>query len=158
MAGIRLIAKTANNTNGRTEYQCTRFNSSNEALSSLIFVKLLAASCGESTANKITEMTNAGIVVHSTFLIGSNKSTLTIIDAKLVVSESGDILSPKNAPDTTAPAVISTDKPSAELTLTNATPSVAAVVSELPMLIPIIAVTMKTIAKKNFPFTVSIAR
>ena len=69
--------------------------------------------------------------------------------AKLVVSDNGDILSPKKAPETIAPAVIASDKSSAPAMPINATPTVATVVSELPTERPMIAVTTKTTAKKN---------
>ena len=57
--------------------------------------------------------------------------------AMLVVSESGDILSPKNAPDTTAPAVIARLAPKASPMPIKATPMVAQVVRLLPMAMPI---------------------
>ena len=50
--------------------------------------------------------THAGMVVYIMFLICSNKSMPTMEAAMPVVSDSGDILSPKNAPDTIAPPVI----------------------------------------------------
>src|SRR5690625_6175195 len=55
------------------------------------------------------DIKKAGIVVHVIFLICANKSTFNIEDAMFVVSESGDILSPKKAPETIAPAVIGSD-------------------------------------------------
>src|SRR3546814_14531249 len=47
----------------------------------------------------------AGTVVGIMFLMCENRSTPVTAGARFVVSESGDTLSPKNAPDTTAPAV-----------------------------------------------------
>jgi hypothetical protein len=52
----------------------------------------------------------------------------------LVVSDSGDILSPKYAPEITAPAVIAGSNDSPWAIPINATPIVAAVVQELPIL------------------------
>ena len=60
-----------------------------------------------------------------------------------VVSESGDILSPKNAPDTIAPAVIDGFNPKAFEIPIRATPNVATVVKLLPIEIPMIAVIKK---------------
>ena len=59
------------------------------------------------------------------------------------VSDKGDILSPKNAPDTTAPAAIATLASKALLMPIKATPKVAAVVKLLPRAIPIIEVRIK---------------
>src|SRR6188472_3746128 len=57
----------------------------------------------------------------------------TIDGTRTVVSEMGVSLSPKYAPDTTAPAVITVDAPIAGARATRATPRVAAVVHELPI-------------------------
>ena len=54
----------------------------------------------------------------------------------VVVSESGDILSPKKAPETTAPAVIAGEAPKASPMPIKATPTVAQVVRLLPMATP----------------------
>lgn len=68
-----------------------------------------------------------------------------MLAAKFVVSERGDILSPKKAPETMAPAVRAREASIAPAMLINARPSVATVVSELPMAVPIIAVVTNTI-------------
>ena len=60
-----------------------------------------------------------------------------------MVSESGDILSPKNEPETIAPPVIAGFKSKAFDIPIRATPSVATVVKLLPIAIPIIAVIKK---------------
>src|SRR5699024_12615985 len=96
----------------------------------------------------------AGNVIHVIFLICAKKATFNIEDALFVVSESGDILSPKKAPETIAPAVIGSDTPVALDIPINATPIVPTVVKELPTLIPTIADTRNTIAKKNFGVTI----
>ena len=59
------------------------------------------------------------------------------------MSESGDILSPKNEPETIAPAVIAGFKSKAFDIPIRATPSVATVVRLLPIAIPIIEVIKK---------------
>ena len=48
-----------------------------------------------------------GSVVYNRYLIWLNKSHSAMAEAKFVVSLRGDNLSPKYAPDMTAPAVIS---------------------------------------------------
>src|SRR5699024_967952 len=109
---------------------------------------------GDKKPNKMKDIKKAGIVVHVMFLICANKSTFNIEDAIFVVSESGDILSPKKAPETIAPAVIGSDTSVALDIPINATPMVPTVVKELPTLIPTIADTRNTIAKKNFGVTI----
>ena len=69
----------------------------------------------------------------------------TILAAKFIVSDRGDILSPKKAPETIAPAVNANDASIAPAMLINATPIVATVVRELPMAVPIMAVMINTI-------------
>ena len=73
------------------------------------------------------------------YLIWLNNSPPAIAGAKFVVSLNGDILSPKYAPDKTAPAVIPTSIPSVFPIPINAIPIVADVVQELPVAIDIIA-------------------
>src|SRR5699024_6169245 len=104
---------------------------------------------GDKKPNKMKDIKKAGIVVHVIFLICANKSTFNIEDAMFVVSESGDILSPKKAPETIAPAVIGSDTSIALDIPIKATPMVPTVVNELPTLIPTIADTRKTIDPKN---------
>ena len=77
-----------------------------------------------------------------------NKSVPAIAGARFVVSLSGDILSPKYAPDITAPAIIPGDIPSALPIPTSAIPTVADVVQELPVAIDITAAII-TEAGKN---------
>ena len=66
------------------------------------------------------------------------RSTPTVPEARLVVSDNGDILSPKKAPETIAPAVIVSEISMAPAIPINATPTVATVVNELPIEIPTI--------------------
>ena len=60
----------------------------------------------------------------------------------MVVSERGDNLSPKYAPEITAPAVTSMESPDAPAIPTSDNPTVPAVVQELP-------IEMDTIALSN---------
>ena len=54
----------------------------------------------------------------------------------MVVSDRGVILSPKYAPQMTAPAATASSSPRTVLMPTNATPRVPAVVHELPVTMP----------------------
>ena len=96
-------------------------------------------------------MRKAGIVVQSIFLICSKSETPTVSDARLVVSESGDILSPRKAPEMTAPAVMASDKSKAPAIPIKATPIVADVVNELPIHKPKSDVIKKATAKNDSP-------
>ena len=60
----------------------------------------------------------------------------TMLGTRTVVSEIGVILSPKYAPEITAPAAMAGSAPTSGASATKATPSVAAVVHELPMARP----------------------
>ena len=82
------------------------------------------------------------------------RSTPTVPEARLVVSDNGDILSPKKAPETIAPAVIVSEISMAPAIPINATPTVATVVNELPIEIPTILQIKNTMAKKKFGETV----
>src|SRR5699024_3753524 len=109
---------------------------------------------GDKKPNKMKDIKKAGIVVHVIFLICANKSTFNIEHAMFVVSESGDILSPKKAPETIAPAVIGSDTSIGLDIPIQPTSMVHTFVKELPTLIPTIADTRNTIAKKNFGVTI----
>ncbi len=65
--------------------------------------------------------------------ICSNSSEPAIAGAKFVVSERGDILSPKYAPDIIAPAIIGVGMPRPWPIPRSAIPTVPAVVQELPV-------------------------
>ncbi|CRH77484.1 Uncharacterised protein [Chlamydia trachomatis] len=94
----------------------------------------------------ISDMKKPGIVVQSILLICSNNGAPTVPDARLVESDNGDILSPRNAPEMIAPAVIANDKSIAAAIPIKATPIVADVVSELPIQSPISEHTRNVIA------------
>ena len=83
---------------------------------------------------KITKAINRlGPVVQIICLICENRSVPAIAGARFVVSDKGDILSPKYAPDITAPAAILGDKSKPVAIPTKAIPSVPATVHELPI-------------------------
>ena len=69
-------------------------------------------------------------------------------EAKLVVSDKGDILSPKYAPEITAPATIGAGKPKAFPIPISAIPTVAVVLHELPIIKETKAVIINVDAKK----------
>src|SRR5690606_15325829 len=98
--------------------------------------------------NIINVTIKVGTVVIAIYLICVNKSVPAIAGATFVVSLKGDILSPKYAPDITAPAIIPEDMPNAVPIPTNALPTVAEVVHELPVATEIIA-AMITEAGRN---------
>src|SRR5699024_5093442 len=136
------INKTATGITPR--YQWTRPVFNNPCLKDSILPKSVVVIFGDNIPYKMSAITNAGTVVHVILRMCVNKSTSKIDDAIFVVSDKGDILSPKNAPDTIAPTVIACDTSSASEIPTNAKPTVPTVVKELPTQRPIIDVTTKT--------------
>src|SRR3546814_21180111 len=66
------------------------------------------------------------------FLMCENRSTPVTAGARFVVSESGDTLSPKNAPDTTAPAVQYIGMPKPAPIPNRASPTVPTVPHDVP--------------------------
>ena len=72
----------------------------------------------------------------------------TSFGTRIVVSESGDILSPKYAPQITAPAAAASERPMTFDMPTKATPSVPAVVHELPVTMPTTAQIAAVVTKK----------
>ena len=76
---------------------------------------------------------NDGMVDHIMFLICSNRSLPAIAEARLVESERGDILSPKTAPETIAPANNGRLIPIADPTAKRANPIVEIVVKPEPI-------------------------
>ena len=86
---------------------------------------------------------NAGWIIQFASL---DDPFIPIEEARFVVSDKGDILSPKKAPETIAPAVILMDSPIASPIPISATPMVAAVVNELPITMPLKEVSKKAIA------------
>ena len=86
-----------------------------------------------STANATHASANAGTDVHTWARMWSNVSAFTIWADRIVVSDSGEVLSPRYAPEMTAPAVMAGDTPSRPAMPTRPTPIVPAVVHELPI-------------------------
>ena len=82
------------------------------------------------------------------YLICSKRSVFPNAAEIFVVSDSGDILSPKNAPDTIAPAVISNGIPTCLAIIINDTPIVPIEVKDVPVIIATILVTTITIGIK----------
>src|SRR6516164_1706232 len=96
-----------------------------------------------------TAATNDGPTVHTMpRMCWFTVTPPTRLGTKIVVSDSGDILSPMYAPEMTAPAVIAVDIFRTGAMPTNATPSVAAVVQELPLTAPTAAQMTAMMAKK----------
>ncbi|MPN51770.1 hypothetical protein SDC9_199419 [bioreactor metagenome] len=79
----------------------------------------------------------------------SNNVDPAIAGARFVVSDKGDILSPKYAPDTIQPAANGTDTPRPEAIPISATPTVPAVVQELPVAKATILHKNNAVTKKN---------
>ena len=91
-----------------------------------------------------------GNVVIIMYLIWSNKLVSVTAAARLVVSLSGDILSPKYAPDITAPATIPVSKPKTFPNHINAIHTVSEVDQLLPVAKDVKAhITMQDGRKKD---------
>ena len=93
--------------------------------------------------------TRPGIVSHSMWRMWSKSPSPTIAGATLVVSDSGESLSPKNAPEMTAPATTGSGTPMPPPMAMNARPTVAMDVNELPRTREMKAVTRQAIGRKN---------
>ena len=89
--------------------------------------------------NAIIVMMILGIVVWVMYRMWVNKSDPAIAGARLVVSLNGESLSPKYAPDITAPATIPTGISRARPIPIKAIPTVAEVVQLLPVAIEMMA-------------------
>ena len=89
-----------------------------------------------------------GSAVNDKYLIWENKSLPETAGAKLVVSESGDILSPKYAPERIAPAIIPSEIFRALPIPISAIPIVADVVHELPVAIETIIQIIHAASRK----------
>ena len=82
------------------------------------------------------------------YLMWSKSFTPVVEAASTVVSDSGDILSPKYAPEITAPAIQASLYPIIEPMPIKAMPMVAHVVHELPVRTEITEQTMHVTARK----------
>ena len=83
-----------------------------------------------------------------------NRSTPAMAGARFVVSDSGDILSPKYAPEIIAPATIASDIPIAFPIPRSAIPIVAIVDHELPVTNEMMALTKQAAIKKYVGLTI----
>lgn len=81
---------------------------------------------------------------HIKFLICANNSDSAMAEAKFVESDSGDVLSPKIAPEMIAPATNAGLKPIVVPIPNRAIPIVEMIVNALPMEVPMMAQTRKT--------------
>ena len=100
------------------------------------------------SANSTSAIVKEGPVVHAMCRMCEKISVSTTAGARFVVSDKGDILSPKYAPEMTAPAAIAGDRPRPIDTPINATPRVPATVQELPVASAAIA-QIRQLAAKN---------
>ena len=91
----------------------------------------------------------AGTVVGSIPLIWSQSSTPAAAGVRLVVSDNGDILSPKKAPETIAPPVKCAGMPSPMPIPIIASPTVPTVPQEVPVATEIMAQIIQTENKKE---------
>ena len=98
---------------------------------------------------KSKEPIKAGMVDHIIFLMWANKSLPATAEARFVESESGDILSPKTAPEIIAPAVKAGLIPSVVPIPKRAMPTVEMVVKPLPIAAPTKEQTTKTEGTKK---------
>ncbi len=110
------------------------------------------------TKPRIRKITNAieidGMVVYAIYLMCVNRSVPAIAGARFVVSESGDILSPKYAPDMIAPATIPAGIFNTVPIATKAIPTVAEVVHEEPVATETIAQTIQAATRKIAGFKI----
>ena len=100
--------------------------------------------------NIIQAMTKEGTVVIIIYLMCEKSGVPAEEEARTVVSERGDILSPKYAPEIIAPAVHPGEKPWAVPIPMSATPIVAIVVHELPVIRDTRALMIQ-VAKRKIP-------
>ena len=118
------------------------------ALSAATSIFALEGIKNPATIKMIAHNISVGILVISIYLICLYKSTPEILEDKYVVSERGDILSPKYAPDIIAPASQALSNPIISPALSIAIPIVPIVVQELPRIREIIVVN-KNITNRN---------
>src|SRR4051812_18214557 len=86
-----------------------------------------------SSANRPSATPSEGTDVHKVSRICADRSDPVDAVARLTVSESGEALSPKYAPEITAPAVIAGDRPMFAAIPIRPMPIVPTTVQELPM-------------------------
>ena len=101
-----------------------------------------------------SDIKKLGIVVYIIYLICVNKLVPAIAGARLVVSDKGDILSPKYAPDIIAPAIRPFEISKALPIPNRAIPTVAIVDHELPEANETIAHMMAAATRKILGFSI----
>lgn len=106
MALTRKMAKMTRTAKGINEKPCTKPLLKSCSFSMVMPARSLMVLVADKYQKMMAVMTQAGTVVYIIFLMWSNKSTPTSEAAILVVSDKGDILSPNNAPEMTAPATM----------------------------------------------------
>ena len=123
-----------------------------ERILSVSFTLSLSISTAENfvciTPKKMMVAMYAGIVAVATLLIWSKILTSHVPDERLTVSDIGDILSPKMAPQIIAPAVIAGGIFNPPPIPISATPNVAAVPQDVPVHSVVLAQT-KVAAIRN---------
>ena len=113
------------------------------ALSAAISIFADEGTIKPATVNMIAQIISVGMFVMSIYLICLYKSTPEMLEDRYVVSESGEILSPKYAPDIIAPASHPLLNPIISPALSIAMPMVPIVVQELPRISEISVVNIK---------------
>ena len=108
-----------------------------------------AAEVWPRTAKPMPASTIAGPPVVTIALMWSKRSASATAGATLVVSDSGDILSPKAAPETTAPAVSAGLMPRPMPTPISATPTVPAVDQEEPVAIAVMMQAIMAVSRNQ---------
>ena len=116
---------------------------------SVTWVSPLPESASPAMKKMISVKVNDGMVVKSIYRIWVNSSVPAELEARMVVSLNGEILSPKYAPEIIAPAVHATEMPSASPIPISATPMVAMVVHELPVMTETRAQMRHVMKRKN---------
>ena len=94
-------------------------------------------------------MVMLGTVVYIMYRICEKRSALAIEEARTVVSDMGDILSPKYAPEMMAPALKAGGMPMALPTPNRAMPMVAMVVHDVPVMTEMSDEMMQAHGRKN---------
>src|SRR5690606_13881362 len=120
-----------------------------EAMIAEVSVAPLASTFNPRKAKIINVMLKVGTVVSSIYRMCVNRSVPAIAAARFVVSDSGESLSPKYEPETTAPATIPRGIPKALPIPIRAMPTVAEVVQELPVATEIIAQIITVAGRKT---------
>ena len=150
IAGTFFQAQTNIKMIGRAAQADTEKFLVNTFSTAVILAKEVALLLWPRKKKRTSETKKAGMVDHIMFLIWSKRSLSATAEARLVESDSGDILSPKIAPEMMAPAVIAGLIPSVLPIPKRAMPTVEMVVKPEPMAKPTIEQTKKTDGRKKW--------